>query len=142
MTRSELEQAVCSEVEDLHTFIAGWFRGDLENRESVFDEGFTARLSGTFQNIQPNGGVLTRNDIAGGIRSAHGTNPDFRISIHDVSLRDTYHDNRLLLATYLERQSSAKNTIPADNDRVSTVLMRQGDDGKLIWLHLHETARI
>jgi hypothetical protein len=142
MTRSELEQAVRDEVKNLHDFIAGWFRGELENGERTFDRGFTTRLGSTFRNIQPNGGVLTRDDIIGGIRSAHGSNPDFRISIHDVSLRDTYDDDRLLLATYLERQSGAKNTIPADNDRISTVLMRRGDGGKIIWLHLHETARI
>ncbi len=141
MTRSDLEQAIRKEVEDLHDFIAGWFRGDLENDDQTFNGSFTARLDINFRNIQPNGGVLTRDDIVGGIRSAHGGNPDFRISIHEVSLLGSFDHDRLLLAIYLERQTAARNTIPADNDRVSSVLMRRADDGRLTWLHLHESAR-
>ena len=142
MDRTMLENTVRQDVETLHDFLAGWFRGELPNDDQTFDAGFAARLDRGFQNIQPNGGVLARDDICGGLRSAHGSNPDFRISIHDVSLRASFDHDRLLLATYLERQTGAKNTIPADNDRFSTTLMRRGDDGRITWLHLHETARV
>ena len=99
-----------------------------------------ARLDQEFRNIQPNGGVLTRDDIVGGIRGAHGANPDFAISVHDVALRGAYDGGTLFLATYLERQTGARNTTPPDNDRVSSVLLRRGKEGRFTWLHLHETG--
>jgi hypothetical protein len=45
----------------------------------------------------------------------------------------------LVLATYVEAQSGARNTTPADNLRHSTVLFERTGD-RLVWRHLHETA--
>ena len=141
MAEAEIEIAIRREVEALHDFIAGWIRGEIANDKRTFQDGFAARLDQEFRNIQPNGGVLTRDDIVGGIRGAHGASPDFAISVHDVALRGAYDGGTVFLATYLERQTGAKNTTPPDNDRVSSVLMRRDGDGRFTWLHLHETAR-
>ena len=65
-------------------------------------------------------------------------NPDFQITIHDVALREIFDEGTAILATYLERQTGARATTPADNDRLSTAIMRRDGD-HLIWLHLHET---
>ena len=47
----------------------------------------------------------------------------------------------LAVATYVEHQRGAKNTVPADNDRISTVVFRLGGEGQRpVWLHIHETA--
>ena len=46
---------------------------------------------------------------------------------------------RLVLATYVEAQSGARNTTPADNQRHATVLFERMA-GRLVWRHLHETA--
>ena len=138
MNRSELEGLVRDEIIALHDFIAGWFRGEIANTDDQFETGFAGHLGAEFQNIQPAGKVLTKGDIVNGIRKAHGANPDFRISIHDVAVRELFDEGTKVLATYLERQTGARATTPADNDRLSTALM-QRDGDRLTWLHLHET---
>ena len=138
MNRSDLETLVRDEVVTLHDFIAGWFRGEIADTDGRFETGFAAHLGTEFQNIQPAGVVLSKDDIVTGIRKAHGANPDFRITIHDVALREIFDEGTAILATYLERQTGARATTPADNDRLSTAIMRRDGD-HLIWLHLHET---
>ena len=128
------------EIEGLHAFIAAWFRGDVAQDDGLFDAEFTRRLDPALINIQPSGQVLTRQDLLNGIRAGHGGNPDFRIEIEDVSLR--FSEDDLARVTYVEFQRGAKNTVPADNRRVSSVLfggVKEG--GSLTWLHIHETGR-
>lgn len=129
--------AARAEIERLHAFIEGWFRGDPA--ADRFAEGFANRLHTGFENIQPSGRVLTRGALLDPIRSARGTNPDFRIEIEDVRLLGAYPDARLVHATYVEAQFGARNTTPSDNRRRSTVLFEQPFN-RLIWRHLQETA--
>ena len=138
MNRSGLEALVRNEIVNLHDFIAGWFRGEIANSDDQFEMGFAGHLGAAFQNIQPAGKVLTRDDLINGIRKAHGANPDFRISIHDVALREIFDAGTTILVTYLERQTGARATTPSDNNRLSTAVM-QRDGDRLTWLHLHET---
>ncbi len=44
-----------------------------------------------------------------------------------------------MLAAYVEAQTGARNTTPADNLRHSTVLFERLA-GRLAWRHVHETA--
>ena len=135
-----LELAI-AEIEGLHAFISQWFRGELERTSEIYERGFTERLSDNLVNIQPSGQVLTRADLLDPIEAAHGANPDFRISISDVTLRHVSKDQTLIQATYVEHQIGARNTTPPDNDRISTVLFsRDPHTDRLTWLHLHETA--
>ncbi|MEM9357431.1 MAG: hypothetical protein AAGB04_14580 [Pseudomonadota bacterium] len=135
-----LELAI-AEVEALHAFISQWFRGELGRTSEVYQRGFTERLADNLVNIQPSGQVLTRADLLDPIEAAHGANPDFRISISDVTLRHISKDQTLIQATYVEHQTGARNTTPSDNDRISTVLFsRDPSTDRLTWLHLHETA--
>ena len=141
MSGQSLEKLVTDEIEDLHAFISGWFRGELERNASVYRQGFSNRLAKTFVNIQPSGQVLSRADLLDPIENAHGANSDFRISISSVTLRHVSEDQSLIQATYVEHQTGARNTTPPDNDRISTVLFQRDlATDKLVWLHLHETA--
>ncbi len=134
---SDPHTAAVEEIKRLHDFIAGWFRGD-EPAES-FDAAFTDMLSPEFENIQPAGRVLSLSELIDPIRDAHGSNPDFQIEIRDPRLLGTYPKARLIHATYIEAQSGARNSVPPENLRRSTVLFSvQGRH--LIWRHLHETA--
>ncbi len=135
-----LELAI-AEIEGLHAFISQWFRGELERTSEIYERGFTERLSDNLVNIQPSGQVLTRADLLDPIEAAHGANPDFRISISDVTLRHVSKDQTLIQATYVEHQTGARNSTPPDNDRISTVLFsRDPHTDRLTWQHLHETA--
>ncbi|MFY0611607.1 MAG: DUF4440 domain-containing protein [Hyphomicrobiaceae bacterium] len=128
------------EIEEVHAFIAAWFRGDVAQDDALFEKQFAARLDTALVNIQPSGQVLTRDDLLTGIRAGYGSNPAFQIEIEDVALRCAGHD--LALVTYVEFQRGARNTDPADNRRVSSVLFRGlNAGGTLIWMHIHETGR-
>ena len=136
----QIRALVTAEVVALHDFISAWFRGDIPNTDAVFMRGFANRTAPDLVNIQPSGAVLTRADLLEPIRAAYGANPDFRIAISDVAIRFVDAEQGLVLATYVEHQTGARNTTPSDNDRVSTVLFRREDGDRLVWLHIHETA--
>ena len=121
------------EIVRLHRVIDGWFRGALP--ADCFEPDFADALHPAFENIQPSGAFLSRADLLGPIRAAHGANPDFRISIEEPRLVAEYPG--LILATYVELQIGARNSA-AENRRRSTVLFETGP--RLLWRHLQETA--
>ena len=130
---------VRTEIEAVHRFIAGWFRGDEPAGAEPFKAGLAARLVPGFINIQPAGRLLTREMLLPAIERGHGTNPRFEIEIRDVALRFVHAEGGLVLATYTELQYGAIHSTPADNARVSTVLLERSQAG-LLWHHIHETA--
>ena len=139
----EIVDDVRREIEALHDCIARWFRGEGERSQERFSTEFISRLDAQFTNIQPSGQVLFRDELLGPIESAFGANPDFRITISNVTLLSGIGrgDRGLLVATYVEHQTGARNSSPAANDRISTVVFHRDDaSGALIWLHIHETA--
>ncbi|MGI9393116.1 MAG: DUF4440 domain-containing protein [Boseongicola sp.] len=128
-----------NEIEDMHAFIAAWFRGDVAHDGKLFEEQFARRLDPALVNIQPSGQVLTRADLLDGIHAGYAGNANFQIEIEDVVPRFAQGD--VALVTYVEFQRGAKNTVPADNRRVSSVWFRSVQDGApLRWLHIHETG--
>lgn len=127
------------EIEEMHAFISAWFRGSVANDASLYEAQFARRLDPALVNIQPSGQVLTRADLLDGIRAGYGGNPDFFIEIEDATLR--WADAGLALVTYVEFQRGARNTVPSDNRRISTVLFRDTPGGAApVWLHIHETG--
>lgn len=128
---------VRTEIVRLHDFFTNWFRGMVP--EDAFENGIAARLHPGFENVQPAGKVLSLDDLLGGLRACHGTNPDFRIEIRDTRILASWPDCGLILAEYVEAQFGARNTSPPDNLRRSTVLFERTSEN-LIWRHVHETA--
>lgn len=127
------------DIEAVHQFISAWFRGDLPRTAGTFAAGLGDRLASDFVNIQPAGRILTREALLDSIESGHGANPAFRIEIGDVRAKIVDGDD-LALATYVERQSGARQS-DARNARISSVLLRRRPDtGTFEWLHIHETA--
>ncbi|MEM1130986.1 MAG: DUF4440 domain-containing protein [Pseudomonadota bacterium] len=123
------------EIVRLHRFIEGWFQGGIP--EDRFDPDFADALHPDFENIQPSGKVLPRSALLDPIRAAKGANPDFRITIEEPRLLGTWPAAGLILATYVEHQTGARNSAP-DNRRRSTVLFETGP--RLMWRHLQETG--
>ena len=128
------QDAATTEIERLHDFISGWFRGELPH--DSFDAGFADVLHDAFVNVQPSGEVLTRADLLDPIRKAYGVNPDFRIAIEEPSVIAEYPG--AVVATYVEFQQGARNSMP-ENRRRSMVLFENSGD-RLIWRHLQETG--
>lgn len=128
------ETAAIVEIERLHAFISGWFRG--EYAAEAFDSGFTAALHAEFVNIQPSGKVLSRDQLLEPIRSANGANPEFRITIEQPKIVAEYPG--CVVATYVEYQQGARNSAPQNRRRSTAVFETTGE--RLIWRHLQETA--
>ena len=132
---------VKGEIEFLHAFIASWFRGECEQTDAVYKAGLMDRLAPDLVNIQPSGQTLSLAELVEPIHAAYGVNPDFRIRISDVVVRFVDQSSGLVLATYLEHQSGARNTVPSSNTRTSTVMFQATEArDRLTWLHIHETA--
>jgi hypothetical protein len=128
-----IEDLVRNEIEALHAFFVGWFSGVLPT--SDFEARFLARFSPDLLLIPPAGNQLSLDQLADAVRSAHATNPDFRIAIRNVRIQREL--DGFILATYEEWQRNALASTPPDNARVATVLFR--NDQPLEWLHIHET---
>lgn len=134
MTR--LQSRLRHEIVALHEFFVAWFTGAAAETRAEFDARFTRRFDDRFVLIPPAGKLLSLEQIGASIFNAHGTNPDFAIEIHDVTVR--WHAAGHVLATYEEWQRNARASTPPDNGRIATVLF--ADDGATLrWLHIHET---
>lgn len=130
---SALIDTVRHEVEDLHVFFTNWFSGAADRAE--LEARLASRLHPDFIIVSPEGIVSTGRDLMAGFERAHGTNPDFRIQIRDVTVR--FHEGGFVLATYQEWQTGAKNSALSKNARFSTALLKLG--AQIQWLHLQET---
>jgi hypothetical protein len=136
MTDALLEE-VTAEIERLHDFFAGWFQGTIP--DDAFEDGIANRLHPEFENVQPAGHILTCDTLLGPLRGARGVNPGFRIEVREVRILGQWPGAGLVLAGYVEAQFGARNTVPSDNLRRSTVLFERMDDA-LVWRYVHETA--
>ncbi len=139
---------VRAEVVALHDFFTGWFNGTLPESGEVFAHGLADHFHPDFEIVLPSGTVHDREGILTPIRQAWGTNPGFSAVVRDVRVLGEWPQGDsgpgdsgrgLVLAAYVEDQSGARNTIPPDNLRHSTVLFERIGE-HLVWRHLHETA--
>lgn len=133
-----LEDRLRREVEEVHAFIAAWFRGDARNARDIFEFSLGNQLASDLINIQPSGGTLNKDDLLTPLFKAHGANPDFNISIRDFRLLHISPDGATAAAVYVEDQTGALNTAPPNNSRITTILFDVSGSGP-VWLHLHET---
>lgn len=135
---SEAAAEVQSEIEALHDFFVGWFRGTISNDDDTFQAGFARRFDPGFILIAPGGTVLPLATLTKAIRAGHGSNPEFRIAIRNVVLRREL--GKHVVATYEEWQRNALNSTPSDNGRLSSALLERAPvaPGGFAWLHLHE----
>ena len=136
---SDLPVEVSAEIEALHVFFTGWFGGALPESDEAFAQGLADHLHPNFEIVLPSGTVHDRDGLLIPIRKAWGTNPGFSATVRDVRILGEWPSAGLVLAAYVEVQTGARNTTPADNLRHATVLFERAA-GRLVWRHLHETA--
>lgn len=141
MTKDRLrKQSVEREIISIHQFLQQWINGVLPKTQAPFDAGFKARLDPDFVLIPPAGTLLDCGQLLAGIYSAHGTNPDFRIKIRNVTLYSHDLGEDAVLASYEEYQKNAVNSKPPDNARISTALLKRANPPlEFTWAHIHET---
>ncbi len=134
---SDVLAEVRAEIEALHDFFTGWFNGTLPATGDAFARGLADHFHPAFEIVLPSGTVCDRDGILTPVREAWGTNPGFSAVVRDVRVLGEWAG--LVLAAYVEVQTGARNTTPADNLRHSTVLFERSG-GHLLWRHLHETT--
>jgi hypothetical protein len=130
---STIESQVRDEIEALHRFFVDWFTGAAPN--DAIETDFLNRFDPDFLLIPSGGTILTLDAFESTLRLSHGTNPDFRIAIRNVTIRRNLDD--CIVATYEEWQRNALASTPPDNARIATVLFKRARP--LRWLHVHET---
>ena len=124
-----MREACEREIRELHHFFEQWFRGDVQEDDTVFAR-LADVLAPSFQLISPRGAILE------GVRGAHGKRgADFRIRIEAVDVR--VHAEPLCLVTYEEHQKTPEGW----TGRLSSALFQQAPDSPcgVQWLHLQET---
>lgn len=118
-----------------HDFFTAWVAGRCAGDETTFDEG-VRRLSRQLSVIMPGGKAFTFDVFAKYMRSIYASNPKFRIKIRNVAIRHRVGD--VFVVNYEEWERDAKDSTPANNGRLSTMVLRdRGSDFDI--LHVHET---
>lgn len=125
--------AIRDDIAALHAFFEAWFNGSAD--PVMLDAELVARLDPAVVFISPEGHVLDASQLINGFKSMHSSNPNFRIGIRDVAIRQDLGAH--ILATYTEWQIGATASEPANNARLNTVLMTKSAPFR--WLHVHET---
>lgn len=135
----DLSATVSAEIADLHRFFVDWVTGALPASEAAFAAGFLSRMDSAFRCIEPDGAVVSLQDLAPSVRRAWGKNPAFSTSIHGVVLCAATAE--LVVATYEERQQNALSASSPDNTRRATAVFRVDSSAPrgLRWLHVQET---
>ncbi len=134
MTIPTLIADCIQEVVDLHTFFQAWLRGELLDRDPVFNR-FIQATAPDFMLISPTGQAAGLTETADWIRRAHGTRPGVRLWTDEHVAR--FADDQVALLTYREWQTRDNVTTL----RISSALLRRKLDApnRVVWLHVHET---
>jgi len=140
---SQTLRDVCAEIEALHILFTTWFNGTVSETVDEFTGNLTSHFHPDFEIILPSGTAMQLDTLLATIVRARGSNPDFPIEIHDVRVLGEWPQDEsgsgLIMAGYVEAQFGARNSIPPENLRISTVLFER-TAGRLLWRHVHETA--
>jgi hypothetical protein len=132
-----LARAALREVVDLHAFFEAWLGGTAPNTDAEFAR-LDAVLAESFTMVSTDGRRLSRADVTGSLRKAHGLRgraAPFRIFIVEPEI--LHVQTPLIAVRYVEEQS-APDTITR---RRSTALFEAlpDDPSRVQWLALHET---
>lgn len=118
-----------AEVITAHVAIENWLNQGEGSAEALLH-----RFSQEFSMIPINGMRMDHQSVSVFFREARASRPGLKIVIYNAAILAEWHDG----AAVLYREIHA---LPgkADTARWSTVLFRL-QEGKINWLHLHETA--
>lgn len=120
----------------IHRFFTDWVSGKCPGDDATFRDGLLSRLAPNTMVIMPGGTGHEAEVFTKYMRGLHGSNPKFRIQIRNVAVRHRVGD--VIVATYEEWERNALDSMPPDNGRLSTMVLKDRGDGFEV-LHVHET---
>ena len=121
---------------EIHQFFVDWVSGECPSDDATFQKGALNRLSENLMVIMPAGRGFGLTEFSKYMRAIHGSNSKFRIQIRNINLRQRIGD--ALLVTYEEWERDALDSMPANNGRLSTMVLKDRGDS-LETVHVHET---
>jgi hypothetical protein len=129
------------EIEELHAFLEGWLGGTGADSAAAFAR-IEGALSPGFTMVTPAGERLSRAEILGWLRGAHGSRRDpapFRIRIEAPEV--LHCEPPLVLVSYVEAQARGQGQATERNARRSLVLLRGADEAPagMSWIAIQET---
>lgn len=119
-----------NEVIDAHVAIETWLSRGEGEPESLLD-----RFSREYTMIALSGAKLDFATLSHFFTQQRASRPGLKIVVDQISILDEWDTGAVLL--YREKQSRPDHEATT---RWSTVVLRQ-QEGKLRWLHLHETLQ-
>jgi len=113
--------------------LQGWLNGTTPKTDEALAE-MRGGLHRDLTSVYPSGNESS--DFADGLPNAHGANPAFRVAILPEKTRVIYSDVDVMVVAYLFVQAGAKAVQRhLHASRVTTVLVREGDDWQAIRMH-------
>ena len=121
------------EISELHAFFEAWYRGVINNSDSVFHR-LSDVLAPEYMLITSDGHVLDREQVLSFLRSAYAAKPDIDICAKNIQLR--IESGEILLITYEEHGTTENKTRAT---LISAILRKNPvKPNDVEWLHIHE----
>jgi hypothetical protein len=141
MADHPLAAAAIREIEELHGFLEGWLGGTGADSAAAFAR-IEEVMSPGFTMVTPAGQRLSRADLLGWLRGAHGSRRDpapFRIRIEAPEV--IHCEPPLVLVSYVEAQARGEGQATERNARRSLALLRSADGAPagVHWIAIQET---
>lgn len=139
-TDLEYDDPVAKEIIQLHAFFEDWFRGNCNDSDRVFKNRLLSRMDIDFYIVLPNGECFYGEQFWPEMRTAHGSNPKFQISLRNFA-RKLQIGQKTFVANYEEWQKNSVESKPENNGRVSTAIFVEDKSAPngVKWVHVHET---
>lgn len=127
-----LNELARQEIVHFHEQIEKWFKGEMTpgEREEMLK---LSPFHTNFRMINPRGVGMNRTALGDWLPSVYAAKPGIVLEVKNISPR--FEQEGVILMEYVETQTGGG----ADNQRISTALFVQNEEGHLQWLDLHET---
>ena len=124
-----------AEIVAQHALFAGWLTGSVPNTDAAFAR-LAVAIDPTFVIVSPDGTLSTGAALLAGLRTVHGSRPNWQIWIEQPQAQIVHGD--LTVATYQEWQRFASGQVTARQSTAVFVARSSAPNG-VAWLHVHET---
>ncbi len=121
------------EIRELHEFLQAWLKGSVTQSENEFRR-LRDALARDFLVIHPSGRTDGRSGVLEAFHKAYGSkDPSYAMDISNICARAVAE--RLCVMGYEERHRGE----PGRARICTAVFRRRESDGRVEWIHLHET---
>ena len=124
------------EIEELHSFLQNWFRGDMAPTQSAFER-ISLVWPPPFEIIGPDGRLRTSGEVLADTFAEHGCYPDLTIRIENLRVHEIA-SGAAVIACYEEWHTDSQGIDP----RLCSATLVRPDvrADHIVWMHIHESV--